>query len=104
MPRFVVLLTQLLDWDEISSCIRTIEEERNVWMIKPFLQKPHANMSKKKIAMEMGLSTVCSLCPVSLELIDCLQELQYQIHSQVIMRVFAGYWLSSRRISKNIYS
>lgn len=55
MPRFVVLLTQLLDWDEISSCIRTIEEERNVWMIKPFLQKPQTNMSQKNIAMEMGV-------------------------------------------------
>jgi len=46
MPRSVVLLTQLFDRDEISSCVGSIVEKRNVWMIKPFLQKPNRNMSQ----------------------------------------------------------
>lgn len=41
MPGSVVLLTQLFDRDEISSCVGSIVEKRNVRMIKPFLQKPH---------------------------------------------------------------
>lgn len=46
MPGSVVLLTQLFDRDEISSCVGSIVEKRNVRMIKPFLQKPHTNMSQ----------------------------------------------------------
>lgn len=60
MPRSVVLLTQLFDRDEISSCVGSIVEKRNVWMIKPFLQKPHTNMSQT-ITMTIQLSTLSLL-------------------------------------------
>ena len=55
MPRSVVLLTQLFDRDEISSCVSSIVEKRNVWMIKPFLQIPNRNMSQT-VAMGIKLS------------------------------------------------
>lgn len=79
IARLIVLFSKLLYWYEISCPIHTIEQERNIWMIKFILPIEQLVRGRRKEKTNSSNSWVLVLCLLDRQPSNSLQQLQGKV-------------------------